>query len=131
MNQELETKPEQRDTEAERTLAGICYRPRVDILEQDDQLTLLADMPGSSSEQIDIRFQDGTLTIHARVAPRQRDEQGFLLNEYGTGDYFRSFKLNETIDPGKISAEYAHGVLTLHLPKVEAVRPRKIPVATR
>lgn len=131
MTQELATKPTQRDAEAERTVGGICYRPHVDIVEQDDKLIVLADMPGATSEQIDVRYQDGTLTIHARVSPRQGEDASFLLHEYGVGDYFRSFKLNEMIDPGKISAEYAEGVLTLHLPKVEAVRPRKIPVATR
>ena len=54
-----------------------------------------------------------------------------LLREYGVGDYYRSFQVSEAIDAGKISAEYADGVLTLHLPKAEAVKPRKIAVSVK
>ena len=51
-----------------------------------------------------------------------------LLNEYEVGDFFRAFQIGETIDASKISAEFKNGVLTVRLPKVEAVKPRKIAV---
>ena len=50
------------------------------------------------------------------------------MQEYGVGDYFRTFQVSEAVNAAKISAQYADGVLTLHLPKVEAVKPRKIAV---
>jgi HSP20 family protein len=90
------------------------------------ELTVLADMPGARADRIDIRFEDGTLTIHAPVDPRQKTQQEFPLNEYGVGDYHRSFQVSEAVDPPQISADYADGVLTLHLPKSEANKPRKI-----
>ena len=126
------TKPTAQETaSAERTRSGCCYRPNVDILEQDDELLVLADMPGAKSDTIDVNFEDGTLEIHAAVTPRQGDGQTCLLREYGVGDYYRSFQVSEAIDAGKISAEYADGVLTLHLPKTEAVKPRKIAVSAK
>lgn len=118
-------------TGVEPTREGRCYRPNVDILEQDDQLVVLADVPGTNSQQIDIQFDDGTLTIHAKVEPRQPPDTEYLLAEYGVGDFFRTFQVSEAIDVSKISAEYADGVLTLHLPKTEASKPRKISVQAR
>ena len=64
-----------------------------------------------------------------RSARRQRPEaSGDLLWEHEVGDFFRAFRITETVDGSKIWAELKHGVLTLHLPKVEAAKPRKITV---
>ena len=59
---------------AERTRSGCCYRPNVDILEQDDELLVLADVPGAKSDTIDVKFEDGMLEIHAAVTPRHGDD---------------------------------------------------------
>jgi HSP20 family protein len=66
--------------------------------------------------------------IRAKVDPRQDDGMEYLVQEYGVGDYYRTFQVSETIDAAKISAEYADGVLTLHLPKAESSKPRRIRV---
>ena len=113
---------------AEHTREGRYYRPHVDILEKDEELIVLADVPGASGEQIDVQFEDGTLTIHAKVDRRQDESTEYLLGEYGIGDFYRTFQVSEAIDVAKITAEYTDGVLTLHLPKTEATRPRKIGV---
>jgi HSP20 family protein len=116
---------------AERTRCGCCYRPNVDIVEQNDELLVVADVPGAKSDSIDIKFEDGTLEIQAAVASRSPDDEECLLREYNIGDYYRSFQVSEAIDASKISAQYADGVLTLRLPKAEALKPRKIAVAAR
>ena len=115
----------------ENTRSGQFYRPNVDIVESTDELIVYADMPGAKGDDIDINFEDGSLVIHGRVQNRQSDETSFLLEEYGTGHYYRTFKVSEQIDASRISAEYHDGVLVLHLPKVEAVKPRKITVQGR
>lgn len=119
-------KPTVVDEATERTRCGCCFRPNVDILEQGDELLVVADVPGANSDSIDIHFEDGVLEIRAAVAPRH--SEGFLHQEYGIGDYYRTFQISEAIDASKISAEYHDGVLTLHLPKSEAAKPRKINV---
>ena len=116
---------------AERTRCGNCYRPNVDIREHNDELLVVADVPGARSDSIDVKFENGMLEIYASVTPRQGDGQNYLLWEYGVGDYYRTFQVSEAIDAGKISADYADGVLTLHLPKAEAAKPRKIAVSAK
>ena len=115
----------------EHTRPGCHYRPNVDILEKADELIVLADVPGATGEDIDIGFEDGTLTIHARVNPRQEEDTEYVVREYGVGDYHRTFQVSEAIDAGKITADYADGVLTLHLPKAESTKPRKIEVRSQ
>ena len=66
----------------EPTRTGVNYGPVVDIIEQPTELVILADMPGSTSDKIDIRFEDRSLIIHARVEPRQETSTThFLLHE--------------------------------------------------
>jgi HSP20 family protein len=113
----------------EPTRMGVNYAPVVDILEKPTELVILADMPGTSPDRIDIRFEDRSLIIHAQVDPRQEPSTThFLLREYGVGDFHRVFQVNEDVDPKRITAEYRDGVLRVHLPKAEAVLPRKIEV---
>jgi HSP20 family molecular chaperone IbpA len=122
--------PAEEVASAEHTRSGACYRPNVDILEKADELVVLADLPGATGDSIDVDFEDGTLTIYAKVEPRQDPDREFLAREYGVGDFHRTFHVSETVDASKITAEYADGVLTLHLPKAESAKPRKIAVKT-
>jgi HSP20 family protein len=113
----------------ERTRGGQVYRPNVDILETPTELTLVADVPGVNNEAIDIDFEDGLLVIQGKVGQRYDDKNSFLFREYGLGDFYRTFRVSERIDVTAIHAECKDGVLTVHLPKVEAAKPRKITVA--
>jgi HSP20 family protein len=122
------TKPAGESAATEHTRNCRFYSPNVDILEQADELLVLADLPGAKSDKIDIDFEKGVLTLHAHVLARQDENQRFLAREYGIGDYCRTFRVSEAIDAGRISADYADGVLTLHLPKAESIKPRKINV---
>ena len=127
----VEKRAEGEVTQREPTRGGVRYRPAVDIVELPDELRVVADVPGASKEGIDINFEKGVLTIQAKVEPRHSGEADYLLREYGVGDYYRVFTVSENIDASKISADYADGILTLHLPKSEAAQPRKIQVRTR
>lgn len=118
--------------QAEQTRDRQVYSPQVDIIEKDNGLLLLADMPGVKAADIDIQYEDGQLTIYGKVEPRQDDSQtAYLLHEYGVGDFYRSFRIGDGIDVDSIRAELKNGVMTLHLPKTEAFRPRKIAVQAR
>jgi len=111
----------------ESTRGGTYFQPRVDIFETEQELTLLADLPGVSPDAVDLRFERGELVLQGRV--QRRDRSGMtLLGEYEEGDFFRVFQIHESIDSTRIEAECKNGVLTVHLPKVEAAKPRQVTV---
>lgn len=92
----------------------------VDVLEGNDELLVLADVPGVKREDIDIEYADGELRLHARGA---KSETGVWAT-----DYRRTFDVGQGIDVDGISAELTHGVLRVHLPKLASARRRSIAV---
>jgi HSP20 family protein len=116
-------------TTSETTRDVPCYIPAVDIYESPEALTLVADMPGVGPEGVAIDVHDNQLTLRGTVTT-EGEKQRLLLEEYGVGDYIREFTLGRTIDQSKIEASIKHGVLTLTLPKADAIKPRKITVKT-
>ena len=114
-------------TSPEATRGGIYYTPRVDIYEAADEVVLQCDMPGITPQDIDVRFEKGELSLYGKVQPRPAPAE-YLDEEYGVGDFYRSFAIAPEIDAAKIAAEYRDGVLTVHLPKQERVKPKRIAV---
>lgn len=106
---------------------GLSFTPRVDIMETDEESLLLADLPGVKPEDVDLRFENGELIIDGRCTPRH-EGANYLLSEYGVGDFYRTFSISERIDWQKIAAELKNGVLTIHLPRTQTVKPKKITV---
>jgi len=104
------------------------YAPRVDVAENADAYLFQADLPGARAEDVDLDYQDGTLTLHARVRQRWPAGARPLWSEYGLGHYHRSFDLGPKVDPDGIKAELRDGVLSLYVPKAESAKARKIRV---
>jgi HSP20 family molecular chaperone IbpA len=115
--------------EAEPTRQVPTYQPRFDIVETEQELTLYGDLPGVDESHLDIRYENEQLTIHGDV-PLRHEGVNFARREYGVGDFYRTFRIGESIDAEKISAELDHGVLVVHLPKSPASKPRRIEVKT-
>ena len=100
--------------------------PVVDVYENTDELLLLVDVPGATSDGIDVQLDKGQLTVSAK---RSEDAPGSaLLTEYRARDYLRAFSVPQGIDPMKIDAQLSGGVLRLRLPKSDSVKPRRIEV---
>jgi len=114
----------------EQTRTGPVYSPSVDIFENDQSITVLADMPGVKAEDLNIDLRESVLTLAGRVVPPDGEKETVVLQEYQPGTFFRQFTLSETIDQVKIDAKFTDGVLRLELPKVEKARPRQITVRT-
>jgi HSP20 family protein len=126
-NSNLATKGRVETPRAELTRGGIHFTPRVDIYETNNELVLYADVPGVGPEDVDLHYEQGELTLIARAKPRSEGKR-LLLQEYEEGDFYRAFNIHESIDPNRISAECKNGMLTVHLPKAEAAKPRQISV---
>ena len=103
------------------------YTPRFDIWEGEQELVLYGDLPGVEPDDLEVQFENHQLMIRGRVRPRN-EGVNYLYAEYDVGDFHRTFTIGETIDTERISAELHNGVLTLHLPKSEAAKPRRIQV---
>lgn len=113
---------------SENTRGGSFFRPNCDVVETADEIRIIADVPGATESNIDIHLEKGALTIHANVADRRPADTKYILREYGVGGFFRTFQVDESIDGDRIHATVRDGVLSLHLPKAESVKPRKIAV---
>lgn len=128
-SKDLQVKPKQELTsQAEQTRPGLIFTPSVDICETDREVTLLADLPGVTSDNLTIDLRENILTLTGKIAPFEGTNEEDILIEYEIGKYHRQFNLSSVIDQSKIDAKLNDGVLRLSLPKVEKATPRKIEI---
>jgi HSP20 family molecular chaperone IbpA len=111
---------------AESTTNRPVTAPAVDIYENEQEYLVLADLPGVPHDGVQIRFENGELSLDARRQSEQADD--YIGNEIQLADYRRLFRIPETVDSEKIDAKLIHGVLHLVLPKASKARPRQISV---
>ena len=107
-----------------------AWVPPVDIFQNGDQEVILkAELPDMTREDIDITVENGTLTIKGekKFSHEVKEDQVHRI-ERRYGVFSRSFSLPQTVDTGKVAAEYKNGVLTIRLPLREEARPRQIKV---
>ena len=123
--QEVEARPH---GEAEQNRDNPTYQPRVDIIDTNDEYLVVADVPGASQDTIDVSYQDDVLTIDAPVEHRGPGPVAVHRQEYGIGSFQRRFVVEAPVDADKMSADYDSGVLTIHLPKAEKAKGRRIEV---
>lgn len=112
----------------EPTREGLWFRPLVDIFETEAGISLRCDMPGVTKDGLDVDLREDVLTVTGRVEPLPGGRQR-IHAEYDVGGFTRQFQVGEAVDQSKITATLSDGVLTVHLPKAEKLKPRKIEVA--
>jgi HSP20 family protein len=128
--QELQVqKKREQETREEATIPARVFVPSADIYETQDALTVILEMPGVEKSNVDVRVEDGVLSILGKLDLSKYQGLQPLYIEYNVGHYSRSFQLSSKVDQNKIAAELKDGVLSLTLPKVEQAKPRTIEVA--
>jgi HSP20 family protein len=118
---ELQTKEEQ-------TVPARYYVPTTDIFETQEELMVVLEMPGVEKKDIVVGLENDRLRIEGRIDFKKYEGLDPLYTEYNVGHYARAFTLSSKIDQEKISAQIADGVLTVTLPKVKEVQPRRIAI---
>jgi HSP20 family protein len=102
----------------------------LDVTSTKDELVVEAALPGVKPEDVDITIENGTLTIHGQTSEERREGEGdYLVQEIRRGEFSRSVTLPSGLEPDKATASFDNGVLTLHVPKAEQVKPRQIRIA--
>ena len=128
--QELQVQEKRELAKKEETTAPTrFFVPTADIFETDDALSVVLEMPGADRSKVDVRIEDGVLTIQGQIDFSKYKGLQPVYTEYNIGHYRRSFSLTNRIDQDKISAGMKDGVLTLVLPKVEEAKPRRIAIS--
>jgi len=102
--------------------------PLADIYETTDDYFLVANMPGSSKENIRIKIEEGSLIIMGRINHDEVKNRKYVLKETESGNYYRKFNIAESIDESKIDASYEGGQLHIKLPKHDRVKPKTISI---
>ena len=106
-----------------------AWAPPVDIFERQDHLVIRAETPGVEMEDVDVRIENGVLTLQGE---RKQDTEVKEENAYRTeriyGRFTRSFSLPTTVDAAKVTATHKDGVLEVIVPKVESAKPKKVEI---
>jgi HSP20 family protein len=121
--------PIRKDWDKEESLTVAEWRPLVDIVEDEKEYLIKAELPEVKKEDAKVTIQDDVLTI-AGERKYEKEEKGKKYHrvERAYGSFERSFTLPEDADAAKIVAEFKDGVLKVHLPKSEKVKPKSIEV---
>lgn len=112
------------------TTPEVFLRPLVDVYENKDGLILQADLPGVSNEHLNIHVDKDTLLIEAEASISMPENLEAYYADVRATRYRRSFSLSPELETEKIDANLKDGVLNLHIPKREELKPRKIEVRT-
>lgn len=106
-----------------------AWRLPLDVYSTDEEIVIQAAIPGLSADDVEITIEGDTLTIRGEL-PAHLENVTYLFNELPTGRFVRALNLNIPVDAAKAEASFNNGLLTLIVPKAEAIKPRQIKVKT-
>jgi len=123
------TVPQQQTALAETRDETRTLAPPGDIFAVECGLAVIVDMPGVGKDDVDVRVENDVLTLSGKS--KEALPETPIYTEFQLANFFRQFQLSDRVDQDKIRAEAKNGVLTLHLPKAEKAKPKKIAVQVK
>ncbi|WP_454916311.1 Hsp20/alpha crystallin family protein [Xanthobacter sediminis] len=107
-------------------LGAAALAPAVDVAERDGAYEITAELPGMDEKDIEVKLANGTLTIRGeKKEEREEKEKDYYLSERRYGTFTRAFKVPDGVDPEKVEARFAKGVLIVTLPKTAAAKSQE------
>jgi HSP20 family protein len=100
----------------------------MDLYDTAEEFVLTAMLPGLSTEDIDIQFNNGILTISGEYQDKRAEESNYYFSELPVGKFIRAIEINEPIKSDNIDAGMKQGLLTVHIPKTEEAKPKSIKI---
>ena len=102
--------------------------PFVDVYETENDFHLVANMPGVTRDNVKIKLEEESLAIFGKVNYKDLKNKKYILNENEVGNYYRKFRISNSVDETKIEARFENGQLTVKLPKHDRIKPRTIEI---
>lgn len=103
----------------------------LDVVEDENDYTVKASLPGVKADDLDISYNKGLLTIKGEIKDESESTRGqYHLRERRFGTFSRSISLPTSVKPEDIQADFQNGILTLKMPKAEEVKPKRIPIGS-
>ncbi len=103
--------------------------PKVNIVENENEFLLTAEVPGMVDDDIDVEIKDGVLSLRGHLKEKKESEESnYRIKEFGSQDFERSFRLGEQVDPEKVTAKLEKGILRVSLGKKEIAKPKKVEI---
>lgn len=109
----------------------MSWAPVVDIREDENEIAIVAELPGLKPEQVDVTCENGVLNIRGEKSEERKENdeaRRYHLLERTYGSFSRSFQLPQGLDESKIEAGFDNGVLTVRVPKAALPQPKKIQI---
>ena len=103
----------------------------MEMKSSQDEYTLTALLPGLTAEEIDIQFNNGTLSIEGEYHDVREENVEYLFSEMPAGKFSRSIEINEPVVSEKIEASMKDGVLSIRIPKAEEAKPKTIKISSK
>lgn len=110
------------------TRSGQNWVPSSDVVEAEDKIQIMLDLPGVTKDQIDIQLNNNTLVVRGEIKFEEKENVKYHRMERFYGSFTRSFVLPTTVNSEKIAATFKDGVLTIDLPKAETAKARRISI---
>jgi HSP20 family protein len=106
------------------------WAPAIDVIHEDEDLVVRAELPGAKPEDVDITVHNGVLTISGKLEKEREEERsGYLVRERRSGSFRRSLQLPQDVDEDQIKANFENGVLEVKIPGAAAIQePKRIQI---